>query len=201
MSRRFTVISAALFAGAIPSATAADATVTVSITQSGPDVVATASGVLDLTGLSSAGGFNTGGIIDPHLAFVALGAFGTVDLYLGLSGPSQFGSGGSTTTLTSAGSTFGLGGSNSTIFVPAGYVSGSPISSTTTFLAATLASLGLTPGQYIYSTPNDSVIVNVSSATSGVPEPSTWAMMLMGLGALGLALRRWKRAGTLVQLA
>jgi hypothetical protein len=33
-----------------------------------------------------------------------------------------------------------------------------------------------------------------------VPEPSTWAMMLLGFGAAGVALRR-RRKTTLVQLA
>lgn len=29
-----------------------------------------------------------------------------------------------------------------------------------------------------------------STATAAVPEPATWAMMLLGLGAVGCALRR-----------
>jgi hypothetical protein len=34
--------------------------------------------------------------------------------------------------------------------------------------------------------------------TSVVPEPSTWAMMLMGFGAAGFAMRRRRRAGSLI---
>ena len=42
------------------------------------------------------------------------------------------------------------------------------------------------------------VIDNVSfSTTTAVPEPATWAMMLLGFGAVGFALRRGKRAGSL----
>ena len=43
-------------------------------------------------------------------------------------------------------------------------------------------------------------IVN-SSIAAAVPEPSTWAMMLFGFGAMGVALRRRKRGYTLTQVA
>jgi len=36
-------------------------------------------------------------------------------------------------------------------------------------------------------------VFDVASSPSGVPEPGTWAMMLLGFGAMGVALRR-KRA-------
>jgi hypothetical protein len=35
----------------------------------------------------------------------------------------------------------------------------------------------------------------------GVPEPATWAMMLLGFGAAGTALRRSRRTGDLLQIA
>jgi len=38
-------------------------------------------------------------------------------------------------------------------------------------------------------------------AAGGVPEPSTWAMMLLGFGAMGFALRRRKRPALLAQIA
>jgi hypothetical protein len=35
-----------------------------------------------------------------------------------------------------------------------------------------------------------------------VPEPSTWAMMLLGFGAMGMAMRRRRRSGTrMLQMA
>jgi hypothetical protein len=43
-------------------------------------------------------------------------------------------------------------------------------------------------------------VLNVDAATQvggAVPEPSTWAMMLLGFGATGFAMRRRKNAGTL----
>lgn len=30
----------------------------------------------------------------------------------------------------------------------------------------------------------------ISSVAAGVPEPTTWAMMILGIGAIGLAMRR-----------
>ena len=39
------------------------------------------------------------------------------------------------------------------------------------------------------------------AAVSAVPEPATWAMMLMGFGAMGVSLRRRRRTQTLLQAA
>ena len=44
----------------------------------------------------------------------------------------------------------------------------------------------------------DNIVVN---ATGGVPEPATWAMMLMGLGAIGGALRRRQNLATRIRFA
>ena len=37
--------------------------------------------------------------------------------------------------------------------------------------------------------------------TGGVPEPATWAMMLLGFGGIGMAMRRSRRSATLMQVA
>ncbi|QIK79102.1 PEP-CTERM sorting domain-containing protein [Sphingomonas piscis] len=41
---------------------------------------------------------------------------------------------------------------------------------------------------------------NRSTVQSGVPEPTTWAMMLMGFGGIGFSMRRKARNGTSLQV-
>jgi hypothetical protein len=41
----------------------------------------------------------------------------------------------------------------------------------------------------------------VSTMTTAVPEPGTWAMMLVGFGAMGVAMRRRRRDAMLTQMA
>ena len=43
--------------------------------------------------------------------------------------------------------------------------------------------------------------VTQSVTVSGVPEPGTWAMMLLGFGAMGVAMRRRRRTYNLLQAA
>jgi len=72
----------------------------------------------------------------------------------------------------------------SNIFLPRGYVSGTALSGTTTWTGKSFASFGLTPGEsYTWTWGSGG---NVDSFTiQTVPEPSTFA--LLGLGVLGLA--------------
>ena len=187
--------AAILIAAVAGLPTAANATVTVNINQVGGDVVATASGSLDLTGLTAVGLFSLDKQVQGSDAYIGVGSAFSVDGYSGLSGPAAFGSGGAFDSSSSSGDGFGLNGSlfgSPYVFVPAAYVSGTAIMGTATWSGATLASLGLTPGQYIYTGDRlDSVIINIGP---GVPEPATWAMMVIGFGAIGFAMRRGKRA-------
>lgn len=43
--------------------------------------------------------------------------------------------------------------------------------------------------------------ISVDSTTGSVPEPSTWAMMLLGFGAIGVSMRRRRRTHSLLQAA
>jgi hypothetical protein len=107
--------------------------------------------ILDLTYVST-GGYGSG--IAPQFGIFLLGT-GTanLDLYTGstFSQPSNFGVGPTgTTTSIDTGTLMGVNPANH-LAVPVGYVSGSYIEGSTTYLNQTLSSLGVTPGTYIYS--------------------------------------------------
>jgi PEP-CTERM motif len=84
------------------------------------------------------------------------------------------------------------------VAVPLDYVSGAALgTSTATFAGATIASLGLTPGSYVWSwgsgpTADTFTLDIVAGAGVGaaVPEPATWATMLLGLAGLMLLRKR-----------
>ena len=184
-------------------ATAADAAVTINITQSGSDVVATASGSLDLSGLTASGNFLSVQGIEASTGFIGLGTpeFQIGDAYTGLSGPSAFGPGvGSPFSIhssTSAGDVFGFSASglgSPTVLFENGYLSGQALSATASWLNQDFASLGLVAGQYVYSGGSETLTVNIGQVNGAVPEPATWAMMLLGFGCIGFSLRRQKNA-------
>jgi hypothetical protein len=75
-----------------------------------------------------------------------------------------------------------------TLIFPAGYMSGAALSDSSTYLGATISSLGLTPGAYVINWGSgdhaDTLTVDVAGPPA-VPEPSTWAMMALGFAGLG----------------
>jgi VPDSG-CTERM motif len=76
--------------------------------------------------------------------------------------------------------------------VPQGYVSGAALSDTMTFSNATFASLGVTPGTYVWrwgDGPNQNFTLVIGAA--GVPDGGT-TVSLFGCALLGLAAARRK---------
>jgi hypothetical protein len=55
-------------------------------------------------------------------------------------------------------------------------------------------------GFSLSSSRNSAEIDNLAVG-SAVPEPTTWAMMLVGFGAVGFAMRRGRRTKALLQVA
>jgi hypothetical protein len=171
---------------------------------SGFDVVATGSGSLDIAGLTkNGGGTTTTSFVFPSGAELAIGAGNTVtlasiDVYKVISGPTSLGpSGIPTHTSSGTGDEVGIQPGNGTttgnLFVPAGYVSGNPLSDTGIFDNTTLAGLGLTPGTYTYTWGSganaDSLVVEIGIATT--PLPAALPLFATGLGGLGLL--GWRR--------
>ena len=166
---------------------------TVTLEQVGFDVVANGSGPINLTGLAFVGDFIPAPGIRGNPAYILTGAgAGEVDGYRGFTGPASFGSGGFFAADTSSGDFVGInipGG----LFVPAGYVSNTALSDSGTWNNATFASLGVTPGTYVWTwgtgLPNQNFTLQIGPA--GVPDGGS-TVSLLGFALLGLAAVRRK---------
>jgi len=181
-----------LAAGMALAAGSAQATVVVDITQSGANVDVTATGSLDLSGATfdHIQPYSTGIIPGGSNWYVALGDSPGMDWYQLTGTTLPFGSSGNYYTSAATGgdafSIWGYDGGTPLVGLPTGYISSTAISSSMVLAGETIAGMTLTPGTYTFATPGDTIILNISA----VPEPATWAMMLMGFGGLGAMLRR-----------
>src|ERR1700735_1977714 len=146
-------IAAAAALGVALIGTSAHAALIIDIDQVGPDVVATMSGSIDMTGLVNtnqpSGDFTTGFMESgaDNLSMQSVGV-GNGNIFAGITGPATFGT--DTTGATASSST---GGSfhlefaaEPLFFLPDSYVSGASLSGTDTWAGTTLAQLGLTSG-------------------------------------------------------
>jgi hypothetical protein len=192
---------AAVLAGVACVATSAgpaQAAYIVTFSQHGPDVVASGSGTIDVDGLTFiTSGFTTPEIA-PTFATEATGAAGAVDEYSGASGPSPpigWGPGVFTSATMGTGDLVGIQkliGEPGFVFVPMGYASGAPLSDMATYAGQSFATLGLTPGVYLYTFGSgataDTFTVNIA-----VPEPASLTLLGTVIG-LGLVARRRRKA-------
>jgi len=158
----------------------------VTLQQVGSNVVATGSGAIDLTGLSF---FSPGGGVaemQPITASIFTGPASAqpLDMYGQASGPTSFGIGGGRFANSGSGDLVGIEGIVGFIFVPQGYVSGSPLSDSATYNSATFSSLGVTPGIYEWTWGTG---VNQNFTLDAVAAPdsgSTLALLAIALGGL-----------------
>jgi hypothetical protein len=164
--------------------------------QVGPNVVATGSGAIDLTGLNfySTNNFDGAFIEAGHAGLVTgppPGSQPYASWYYGYTGPTSFGGGGYTVPSSGSGDLVGIVGQ---LVVPDGYVSDTALSDTSTYNNATLSSLGVTPGTYEW-TWGAGANQNFTLEIGAVPEPSTWAAGLLTAGTLLCSLWRRRVAG------
>jgi hypothetical protein len=160
----------------------------VTLQQVGPNVVSTGSGTFDLTDLSFFGGNLTGSFISPIFGLLDMGPTTIManDAYTGLSGPTSFGSGGSTPATSGSGDRVGIAGSfpGGLLDVPSSYASGTFLSSTQTWNGQTFATLGVTPGTYVW-TWGTGIHADSFTLLARVPDSgSTFSLLLLSFAAL-----------------
>jgi PEP-CTERM motif len=80
---------------------------------------------------------------------------------------------------------------------PGGYISGDWLSGEATFAGADFEDLGLTPGTYVWSW-GAGLHADTFTVQIGVPEPSTWAILMVGFGGVGLVGYRRTRKATAI---
>lgn len=89
----------------------------------------------------------------------------------------------------------------SLLLVPYGYTSKTDFGTSSATYNGTFAQIGLIAGTYIYTWGSgadaDSMTVNIGPIASAVPEPSTWAMLLVGFGLIGATARYRRRHSTI----
>jgi uncharacterized protein YaiE (UPF0345 family) len=190
---------AAMAAGLVGLAAPAHAEFIIDIAQDGANVVATGKGAINLTGLQASSPNTFGQSLYPNIPFIGLGDEQYITQYSGFSNDSStnLGSGGGVADSVTSGDPFFFNGSK---YVPIiglaeSYVSGANLSNSATFDNTTISALGLTPGTYIFNSADDDIKFVIAGATvSAVPEPSTWLLMIAGIGGIGLMLRRAKKS-------
>ena len=167
--------------------------------QSGGDVVGTLSGSLNLFGASAAGPTPSyGPTILPGLAYInasptpCCSNVGTE--YQGVTGPSSFGSNVVDDATATGSGPFEVG--SDILIVPAGYTNGAALDNTLT-LVGTFQSLGITPGQYVFTLPGATDgTVTVNFDATAMPEPASGLVLAAAFGLLGLARRAGKSASS-----
>lgn len=173
-------------AGAMSTATQANATVKIYLYESGADVIGSFSGSVDLTGMSFGGALTEIPILVPSDG--AFASYADFDSYTGPIFAPSFGSLTFSFPTSREGDAFGITFFN--LGVPSGYTSGSYISGLMTFAGQTLVSLGANAGVYTYTLPADTITLNVGIAPPPVPLPASLPLLVGGLAGMTLLRRR-----------
>lgn len=188
------IIGAAVSITAQPS----QAAIVIDVTESAGNVYAVLDGSANLSALSFENNWGdpslTGDFSSGSWIWVGSGV-GDFQEFSGptLAGPATFGSASATIALADAttGPQAGvIAQTTSGIGLPIGYVSGTTIHATSTWLGKTIADMGLVPGTYVWTwglgrEDSDSLTLNIA------PEPTTFALASIALlGAMGVRRNR-----------
>lgn len=152
-------------------------------------VIMTGAGSIKLDGLTPLGPDRNTGLILPKFSVVSFAppTGGDTDSYIGINPPPPFGPGDATLASSLIGKII-VFDTTSHFFVERGYASGDPLAATETFDGATFASLGVTPGTYVWTwgagDTADTFTLQI------VPEPATALLLGLPVGAIMLSRRR-----------
>jgi hypothetical protein len=176
------------------AAPACRGSVLITIAQSGSDVVASGSGTINTTALTSGVVIGQGLVRGTSTYTAIVGPPGSVvtAFFSSVLGPTALGAS-SSFHIASSGTGDLIGVFDSGLILPSGYVSGSSLSGMSVYTGATLPLLGLTAGSYTWTwgagATADSLTLNIGA----IPEPSE-TLAVAGAVCLGVAfLRRWQR--------
>ncbi len=203
MKRNYRCMYLAVAFAAMVWGSSARAGYVVNIDQVGNNVVAVGSGSFTLAGAAvrSGGSAAESFWVEPGEGqYISMATSNTfLDMNLSdFSGPTNFGTQGRTYASSGTGDNVGIFGSIAVLRIPfSQYLTpGTPMQNTTTWVDATLASLGLTSGSYTWtwgSGPNpDTFTINVNA----VPEPSVVCLLIVGASLLILMKARKRAANS-----
>jgi VPDSG-CTERM motif len=168
---------------------------TITMEQVGANVVATGTGAINLTGLTFSGtGSGGAAAVFASSGGISIGATADTNTYKGFTGPTSFGSGGVHFANTSSGdfvTIFASGFFFQDISLPRTYVSNAALSDSMTFNNANFASLGVTPGTYVWTWGTGLPNQNFTLVIPSVPDGGS-TVSLLGCALLGLAAFRRK---------
>jgi hypothetical protein len=179
----------------------AHAAAVIKFEQQGTSVVATLTGSIDLgSGDPNAGftsSFENGSVEASTGTFVFFPTAGTMTEYAVTSTPTTFGTGENYFADSATGINFYL--NKEKLFIQSSYESKTVLAASMTFNDTSLSTLGLNTANSVYTLASGDTIT-VLGVTTAVPEPATWAMLLVGFGMIG-ATSRYRRRSTRVSLA
>jgi hypothetical protein len=177
----------------------AEAAFIATMQQVGSDVVVTGSGSFNLAAFVFAQEQTSKAAVQAEFAFLYIGPSvflrHTVYAASARTVPANFGSGVNVEADAGTGSRVGvLFGS---ALVPQGYVSGTSLTSSSTWLNKDFSDLGVTPGSYLWTWTSNSVTetftLNIIDPNPPVGVPAPPALALFGVGLVGLLATRRRR--------